>query len=174
MDISNLKQDLGGHKHWWSIGLRTYSGIALEAFNAPNGRVLFPLLAPSKPTVRVPVVLYPPWIESEEPYDTAENHMTCLKRGYFCYNTTGTIVSKHCCFGFSIDLLKILEREIGFIPEIYFVADGQYGTFSKKLGKWNGIVKELVSGRGERFYKIVVRLKALVTIMSGQVPLQVY
>ena len=148
MDISNLKQDLDGHKHWWSIGLRTYSGIALEAFNIPNGKVVHPLVAPSRPTVRVPVILYPPWIDSEEPQHTLENNVTCLKRGYFCYNKTGKTVSKLCCFGFSIDLLKILERELGFIPEIYFVADGQSGTFGEKTGKWNGIVNELVAGRG--------------------------
>lgn len=148
MDISNLKEDLDGEQHWWSIGLRTYSGIALEAFNIPNGKVVHPLEAPSKPTVRVPVILYPPWIESEKPQYTLENHMTCIKRGYFCYNKTGTTVSKLCCFGFSIDLLKTLERELGFIPKIYFVADGQYGSFGEKNGKWNGIVNELVTGRG--------------------------
>ena len=152
MDISNLKQDLDGQKHWWSIGLRTYSGIALEAFDAPNGRVVFPLLAPTKPTVRVPVILHPPWVESEEPQHTSENNMTCLKRGYFCYNKTGSTVRTLCCFGFSIDLLKILERELGFIPEIYVVADRQYGTFGEKAGKWNGIVNELVSGRGKKKY----------------------
>lgn len=149
MDISNLKEDLDGEKHWWSIGLRTYSGIALEAFNIPNGKVVHPLEASSKPTVRVPVILYPPWIESENPQYTLGNHMTCIKRGYFCYNKTGTTVSKLCCFGFSIDLLKTLERELGFIPEIYFVADGQYGSFGEKIGKWNGIVNELVTGRGD-------------------------
>lgn len=169
MDISNLKQDLDGHKHWWSIGLRTYSGIALEAFNAPNGKIMFPLLALSKPIVRVPVILHPPWVESEEPQDTSENNMTCLKRGYFCYNKTGLTVRKLCCFGFSIDLLKILERELGFDAEIYFVADSQYGTFGEKAGKWNGIVNELVSGRGKEiyFYKIVVSLKAMVILRHG-------
>ena len=148
MDILNLKEDLDGQKHWWSIGLRTYSGIALEGFNIPNGKVAHPLAAPSKPTVRVPVILYPPWIEWEEPQYTLENHMTCIKRGYFCYNKTGITVSKLCCFGFSIDLLKNLERELGFIPEIYFVADGQYGSFGEKIGERDEIVNELVTGRG--------------------------
>ncbi|KAJ7351081.1 hypothetical protein OS493_036895 [Desmophyllum pertusum] len=149
MDISNLKQELNGQKHWYPIGLRTYSGIALEAFNAPNGKVVFPRLVPSRPTVRVPVILYPPWIDSEEPQDTSENNMTCLKRGYFCYKKTEVRVRKLCCFGFSIDLLRILERELGFIPEIYFADDGQYGTFDENTGKWSGIVNELVSGRGD-------------------------
>lgn len=156
MEISSLKQDLDGQKHWLSIGLRSYSGIALEAFNAPNGKVVHPLVAPSKPIVRVPVILYPPWIESEEPQNTLENNMTCLKRGYFCYNKTGITVAKLCCFGFSIDLLKILERELGFIPEIYLVADGQYGSFDEKTGNWSGVVNELVTGTGRKNAKPII------------------
>ena len=37
---------------------------------------------------------------------------------------------------------------IGFIPEIYFVADGQYGSFGEKIGEWDEIVNELVTERG--------------------------
>ena len=149
MEISNLYQDFIGHKFWTPIGLRTHSGIAVGAINAPNGKVLLPLLVPSGPTLRVPVILYPPWIEAEEPQETYEKKLICLKRGYFCYNKTGTNITKLCCFGFSIDVLNILARELGFVPEIYFVADGHYGNFDEKTGKWNGIVQELVSGRGD-------------------------
>ena len=147
MDISNLIQDLDGHKHWTSIGLRTYSGIALEPLKVPNGQVLFPQLVTPRPILRVPVILHPPWIEAEKPQDTYEKKMTCLKRGYFCYNRTDeTKISKLCCFGFSIDLLKILESELRFVPEIYFIANGH---FDEKTGTWNGIVHELVSGKGD-------------------------
>ena len=149
MDISNVKEDLTGYKHWVTIGLRTYSGMALETFNAPNGQLVFPRVAAPRPIVRVPAVLYPPWVEAELPQDTSESNMTCLKRGYQCYNKTDAGVVKLCCFGFSIDLLRTLERELGFVPEIYFVSDGQYGIVDKETGKWNGIVNELVSGRGD-------------------------
>ena len=149
MNIFNMNLDLSGHKHWASVGLRTYSGIALETISAPNGKVLNPFLVPPRPTLRVPVILYPPWIEAEEPQDTYERKMTCLKRGYFCYNETGITITKLCCFGFSIDLLKILERELGFVPEIYFIADGKHGNFDETTGKWNGIVDELVTGKGD-------------------------
>lgn len=150
MDISNLIPNLHGDKHWTSIGLRTYSGIALKPLHAPNGELLFPQLVTPRPTVRVPVILYPPWIEAEKPQDTYEKKMTCLKRGYFCYNRTDeTKISKLCCFGFSIDLLKILESELRFVPEIYFTANGQDGNFDEETGKWNGIIHELVSGEGD-------------------------
>ena len=149
MDISNLKQDLNGRKHWSFIGLRTFSGIALEPIKAPNGKDLFPPLEAPRPTLRVPVILYPSWVEAEQPQDTYENKMICLKRGSFCYNVTETRSTKMCCFGFSIDLLKILERELRFVPEIYIIADGKYGNFDEKEGKWSGIVHELVSRKGD-------------------------
>lgn len=149
MNIASSHQNVDGHKHWASIGLRTYSGIALEPLKSPNGTILFPHLVPPRPTVRVPVTLYPPWIEAEKPQDTYAKKMTCLKRGYFCYNKTETRINKLCCFGFSIDLLKILERQLGFVPEIYIVADGQYGNYDEKTGEWDGIIHKLISGEGD-------------------------
>lgn len=159
MDISSLEQDLTGIKHWTTIGLSTYSGIAIESFKAPNGQVLLPRLGPSRPILRVPVVLYPPWVEAEEPQETYEEELICLKRGYLCYNKTGTRVKTLCCFGFSIDLLGIIERELQFSPEIYFVADGQYGIFDEKTGKWSGIIRELLSGEGDLSVDIALSQK---------------
>lgn len=159
MHISSLEQDLTGIKHWTTIGLSTYSGIAIESFKAPNGQVLFPRLRPPRPILRVPVVLYPPWVEAEEPQETYEEELICLKRGYLCYNKTRTRVKTLCCFGFSIDLLGIIERELQFSPEIYFVADGQYGIFDEKTGKWNGIIRELLSGEGDLSVDIALSQK---------------
>ena len=46
--------------------------------------------------------------------------------------------------GFCVDLLKEMSDIIGFKYEIYLVPDGKYGAPSKKDGKWNGMVHELI------------------------------
>lgn len=149
MDISHLEQDLNGVKHWTAIGLSTYSEIAIAPFKAPNGQIQFPLLEPYRPILRVPVVFNPPWVMAAERIETYDKELKCTEREHICYNKTTSSNKTLCCFGFSIELLKILQRELQFVPEIYFVADGFYGTFDEKTGKWNGIVRELVLGIGD-------------------------
>ena len=148
-DILVLNKNLDDIKRWSPIGLKTHSGIALETFEALSGDILKPPVENPKPVLRVPVVLYSPWVNCEEPLENDGNTTTCAKRGYFCYNRTAARKSKLCCFGLSIDLLYILERELRFTPEIYFVADKQYGELNEETGQWNGIVNELISGRGD-------------------------
>ena len=149
MDISHLEQDLNGVKHWTAIGLSTYSEIAIAPFKAPNGQIQFPLLEPYRPILRVPVVFNPPWVMAAERIETYDKELKCTEREHICYNKTASSNKTLCCFGFSIELLKILQRELQFVPEIYFVADGFYGIFDEKTGKWNGIVRELVLGIGD-------------------------
>ena len=164
MGIFNLQEDVYGCKHWVSVGLRTYSGMALETFHAPNGYHVSPSVTIPRPIVRVPVVSYPSWVEAEMPQDTSESTILCMKRGYMCWNKTDTGVVQLCCFGFSIDLLRSLERQLGFVPEIYLVSDGQYGIIDEETGKWSGVMNELVSGRGDLALDLVMtetRLKAI-------------
>lgn len=149
MDISHLEQDLNGVKHWTAIGLSTYSEIAIAPFKAPNGQIQFPLLEPYRPILRVPVVFNPPWVMAAERIETYDKELKCTEREHICYNKTASSNKTLCCFGFSIELLKILQRELQFVPEIYFVADGFYGIFDEKTGNWNGIVRELVLGIGD-------------------------
>ena len=84
-----------------------------------------------------------------ERIETYDKELKCTEREHICYNKTASSNKTLCCFGFSIELLKILQRELQFVPEIYFVADGFYGIFDEKTGKWNGIVRELVLGIGD-------------------------
>lgn len=153
-NIWNLRRDLDGRKHWFQAGLVTPSGIALEPIVDLNGDTMFPLLHPRRPTLRVPVVLWPPLVQAEDPA-VAENHKTCVGRALPCYNYTSVENSKRrtkqllCCFGASIDFLKFLQRDLGFDTEIYLTPDGQYGKLDIVNGTWNGMVNEIISGKAD-------------------------
>jgi ionotropic glutamate receptor NMDA 3A len=49
-----------------------------------------------------------------------------------------------CCDGFSMELLENMAESLNFRYCLYVVADRNFGT--KRGGKWNGIVGDLVSG----------------------------
>lgn len=49
----------------------------------------------------------------------------------------------YCCFGYSIDLLEKMSKDLEFDFHLYLVTDGTFGT--QKL-QWNGVVGDLVSG----------------------------
>lgn len=153
-NIWNLRKDLDGRKHWFQVGLATPSGLALEPVVDLNGHTLFPLLHPRRPILRVPVVLWPPLVQAEDPA-VAENLKACVGRALPCYkyanveNTTKRTKQLLCCFGASIDFLKFLQRDLGFDTEIYLTPDGKYGTFDSVNGTWNGIMNELISGKAD-------------------------
>lgn len=49
----------------------------------------------------------------------------------------------YCCYGYSIDLLEKMSKDLEFDFHLYLVADGTFG--SQKI-QWNGVVGDLVSG----------------------------
>ena len=153
-NIWNLRRDLDGRKHWFQGGLVTPSGIALESIVDLNGGTVFPLLHARRPTLRVPVILWPPLVQAEDPA-VAENHQTCVGRALPCYkytsveNSTWRTKQLLCCFGASIDFLKLLQRDLGFDTEIYLTPDGQFGKLDIVNGTWNGAMNEIISGKAD-------------------------
>ena len=49
-----------------------------------------------------------------------------------------------CCYGYSIDLMENVARDLEVKFQVYVVADGQCGA--KRASKWDGIVADLRSG----------------------------
>ena len=49
-----------------------------------------------------------------------------------------------CCYGYSIDLMENVARDLEVQFQVYVVADGQCGA--KRASKWDGIVADLRSG----------------------------
>nr|5IOU_A Chain A, N-methyl-D-aspartate receptor subunit NR1-8a [Xenopus laevis]5IOU_C Chain C, N-methyl-D-aspartate receptor subunit NR1-8a [Xenopus laevis]5IOV_A Chain A, N-methyl-D-aspartate receptor subunit NR1-8a [Xenopus laevis]5IOV_C Chain C, N-methyl-D-aspartate receptor subunit NR1-8a [Xenopus laevis]5IPQ_A Chain A, N-methyl-D-aspartate receptor subunit NR1-8a [Xenopus laevis]5IPQ_C Chain C, N-methyl-D-aspartate receptor subunit NR1-8a [Xenopus laevis]5IPR_A Chain A, N-methyl-D-aspartate re len=58
-----------------------------------------------------------------------------------------------CCYGFCVDLLIKLAREMDFTYEVHLVADGKFGTQERvnnsNAAAWNGMMGELLSGQAD-------------------------
>lgn len=51
--------------------------------------------------------------------------------------------------GYCIDLLALIQEQLGFTYDLYLAPDGQFGAMDAN-GNWNGLIGELVMGI-ERF-----------------------
>lgn len=161
-EIWNLRQNRNGAKHWYLVGLRTPTGLALDTFKAPNGKALKAPAFPVTHVMRVPVNEYYPWVQIEDPRVDNKGMFYCLGRGQLCYkfeNSSRGSKSTLCCFGVSIDLLVMMQNELGFRSEIYFTPDGNYGDFDEETKSWNGIVQEVLTGKAD--FAIDISMNAL-------------
>lgn len=59
-------------------------------------------------------------------------------------------------YGFTIDLLRKLAKELKFTYHLYEVPDGKYGALEKYSnasseddGEWNGLIRELIDGKAD-------------------------
>ena len=162
-EIWNLRQNQNtATKHWALVGLKTPTGFALDTLMTPNGSALTAPTVPVTHVMRVPVNEYDPWVQTEEPRLDNKGMFYCLGRGQLCYkygNSSRHIKTTLCCFGVSIDLLGMMQNELGFRSEIYFTPDGNYGDFDEETKAWNGIVQEVLSGKAD--FAIDISMNAL-------------
>lgn len=151
-EIWNLRLDMNGAKHWTLIGLSTPTGLALDTFMGPNGSTITAPTAPVTHTLRVPINEYKPWVQIEDPRLDSRGVHYCTGSSQLCYkfyNSSRMGKTTLCCYGASIDLLVMMQNELGFHSEIYFTPDGKYGDFDEEKKAWNGIVQEVLSGQGD-------------------------
>ena len=134
------------------MGLSTPTGFALDTFIGPNGSTITAPTVPVTHTMRVPINEYYPWVQIEDPRMDLRGKYYCTGRSQLCYkfhNSTRDIMTTLCCYGVSIDLLVMMQNELGFKSEIYFTPDGNYGDFDREKQEWNGIVQEVLSGQAD-------------------------
>ena len=147
--IWNLKGHGDGAKKWFPAGMGTTTGLAMEKFTAPNGKLIKPVSEIPKRVIRVAVNEYPPLVNKVLPGAGKE----CFGRFVACYENSRENMSANtqpkmfCCFGASLDFLSFLQKDLNFDAYIYFTPDGKFGVFNSSTGEWNGIVQELISGR---------------------------
>jgi hypothetical protein len=48
-------------------------------------------------------------------------------------DTTGGEYEQYCCYGYCIDLLQELSKNLSFVYTLHLVADGKYGSFEKVI-----------------------------------------
>ena len=144
-----MKRDGDGVKKWFPAGMGATTGLAMEKFTPPNGKLIKPVSEVPKHVIRVAVNDYPPLVYKVPP-GAGEK---CFGRFVACYEDSRENISAKippkmfCCFGASLDFLSFLQRDLNFEAYIYFTPDGKYGVYNESAGDWNGIVQELISGR---------------------------
>ena len=108
------------------------------------------------PRLKILMNEYPPNVMSQpkilgEPCQS--NSMACIKT----VNTPdGVKRIDRCCYGFVIDVLQMVIAEYPFIPELLFSLDGQYGVYDEANDTWNGVVSELLNGRGDASFDLYI------------------
>lgn len=115
-----------------------------------NGHYIVSHAQTFAPSLRVLVNVYPPNVMTLVP----RIDQPCPEPSLVCINFTkgpegNEIPKRQCCFGYAIDVLKLIQSEVGFMSDIRFCRDGQYGVYNKTSKKWNGIVAELVEDKAD-------------------------
>lgn len=84
----------------------------------------------------------------------------CQSSSMSCFKTVdtpdGVTTIERCCYGFVIDVLGMVIGEYSFIPELLFSLDGQYGVYDETNNTWNGVVSELLTGRGDASFDLYI------------------
>lgn len=56
---------------------------------------------------------------------------------------------KYCCSGWTVDILIRLSLQLSCTFILYFQAEGIYGVYDNVTGSWNGVVQDLITGKGD-------------------------
>ena len=95
---------------------------------------------------------YPPNVMSQ-PKKVGE---PCQPGSMLCSKTVEGEEIKRCCYGFVIDVLEVICNEMEKVPKLLFSLDGQYGIYDEANNSWNGVVSELLSGRGDISFDLYI------------------
>ena len=83
----------------------------------------------------------------QQPYvvinKNAKNQNENCQKGLMCLGRDG---KNYCCFGYCIDLLKMLISDLQLAVRLHFVKDARYGSKNSTTGQWSGLIGELIRG----------------------------
>lgn len=142
-DVNRIEYDDGlptliHHLGYWHNGKL----FITDEGNLPKLKILINEYAPN--------VISQPKL-SDEPCQS--NSMPCIKT----VDTDDGVKSiERCCYGFVIDVVQMVANEVPFKPELMFSLDGQYGVYDETNDTWNGVVAELLSGRGDASFDLYI------------------
>ena len=54
-----------------------------------------------------------------------------------------------CFYGFSVDILQLLEERVGFVGVLKLSTDGKFGSYDEENGTMTGIIRDIVTGEGD-------------------------
>ncbi|KAK0079071.1 hypothetical protein PV325_001756 [Microctonus aethiopoides] len=70
--------------------------------------------------------------------------ITILEKPYVMMHHEKNYTGNNRFYGFCVDLLEEVAKEIGFSYRLELVPDRKYGARDPETGEWNGIVRELM------------------------------
>ncbi|XP_043483125.1 uncharacterized protein LOC122511745 isoform X3 [Leptopilina heterotoma] len=130
---------------WTKVGnIKGGKSVRLDTIIWPGGGIVPAYLEQGgekigMPLYRIVTALAPPFTMA-----TNLQEGQCL-RGVTCHQ--GEIIK--CCYGFTIDLLAQMSKELEFRFNLYIVKDGYFGRKLGRDGTWNGVIGELVTGHAQ-------------------------
>ncbi|XP_028410037.1 glutamate receptor ionotropic, NMDA 3A-like isoform X2 [Dendronephthya gigantea] len=137
--------------------IATWNGVIIQACPYQEGSTNFTrILRPNQFRVfRVPIVEYFPYIVKHKWPDIDAkcpvNSLPCY--GQLTKYDNSTVINydelKYCCSGWTVDILIYLASKLPYEFELYFQAEKLYGVFDNKTGLWNGVIKDILSGKGD-------------------------
>ncbi|XP_068994306.1 glutamate receptor ionotropic, kainate 2 isoform X4 [Neodiprion pinetum] len=75
--------------------------------------------------------------------------ITILETPYVMMHYEKNYTGNSRFYGFCVDLLKVLAKEVGFSYRMELVPDRKYGARDPETGEWNGIVNELMRHKAD-------------------------
>ncbi|XP_057341527.1 uncharacterized protein LOC130678393 [Microplitis mediator] len=130
---------------WTKVGsVRGGKDVRLDTITWPGGGIVPAYMEQSGEKIGMPwyqivTAVAPPFIMV-----TNLQQQLCL-RGLPCRK--GETIK--CCYGFTIDLLSLIARELNFRFDLYVAPDGLFGRKNGLNGTWNGVIGELLHGRAQ-------------------------
>ena len=105
---------------------------------------------PFLPRLRVAFSEQEPWLSVANLSQDYQGDITpCGRNGMVGVRNKNGTNETVCFYGFSIDILKAIEKKLLFVGEARFSSDGKYGTYYEATGKADGIVGDLASEKAD-------------------------
>lgn len=158
-DILNLQSNEMGEKEWerisyWSTNENRLisSGASMKWLGGkPHNH---PVNSLNMQEVRVITALTEPFAFYGSRKEEIKDGKVVCALGFPCktFKSLGngsTSFQIKCCKGLAMDLLRMLESDLGFKADLHVVKDGKYGGFDRKTGLWNGLIGALMRGEAD-------------------------
>lgn len=124
-----------------------------------NGKLFISEQNDKRP-LKILVNEYPPMVMSESklPGETCQSIWSRTKPCKKTIKTPdGDKSIELCCYGFVIDVVGLVMNKLHeYKAELHFTLDGQYGVFNQENNSWDGVVSELLEGRGDASFDLYI------------------
>ncbi|KAL8576689.1 hypothetical protein ACOMHN_025164 [Nucella lapillus] len=135
-------------KKWQEVGRWMRHGLIMNDIVWPGGSSIPPSGMPARRYLRIATLDENPYVMYADPGHEgacSDHSVPCrvYERDKTKRRLSNTTVPM-CCYGLSIDLLKVFSRELRFDYDLFEVDDGMWGAIDKATGRWNGPIKMLL------------------------------